>query len=253
MSMKTTTKKRPSWKSRTKTVKGKRATRYPKMQALQQVTVYGDCPVPDVYNCVFTFAENYPALPAIGNNFKDQQYYSGNSIFDPDITGATGTQPYYYDQLLGINTTGLYTTYNVYASQIEVEAVPSVTNNQVCHIWVIPISSSNVTLPGGSATIINPDVYPRAKRMTIGTGANANTVEKITYYLPTYVHENITLERYHGCEEEYSALANTNPAFRSRWLIFVEPVDQVSQTVYLRVKIKYWSKLSERNQSVLES
>ena len=80
--MRATTKKRPSWKSKTRTVKGKRSTRYPKMQALQQVTVYGDCPVPDVYNCVFTFAENYPALPAIGNNFKDQQFYSGNSIFD---------------------------------------------------------------------------------------------------------------------------------------------------------------------------
>ena len=68
------------------------------MQALQQVTVYGDCPVPDIYNCVFTFAENYPALPSISNNFKDQQFYSGNSLYDPDITGVSGSQPYYYDQ-----------------------------------------------------------------------------------------------------------------------------------------------------------
>jgi len=251
--MRTTTKKRPSWKNQTKTVKGKRSTRFPKMQALQQVTVYGDCPVPDVYNCVFTYAKDYPALPSISNNFKDQQFFSGNSLFDPDITGLGGTQPYYYDQLVGTNTTGLFTTYNVTASQIEIEAVPQVANNQVCHIWVIPISSSNQTLPGGSATIINPDVYPRARRLTIGTGQNSSTVEKLTYYLPTYVHENITYDRYKGLEEQYSATAVLSPAFRTRWLVIVQPVDSVSQTVYIRCKIKFWSKLTERNQSVLES
>jgi len=223
------------------------------MQALQEVTVYGDCPVPDVYNCVFTFAENYPALPAIGNNFKDQQFYSGNSLYDPDITGVSGTQPYYFDQLLGGNTTGLFTTYNVYASQIEVQALPNASNNQACNIWVIPISSSNLALPGGSSTVLNPDVYPRSKRMTIGTGQNSNTVEKITYYLPTYVHENITQERYHGLEDQYSSTYNTNPAFQTRWLVLVEPVDSVSQTVYIRVKIKYWSKLTERNQGLYAS
>ena len=100
---------------------------------------------------------------------------------------------------------------------------------------------------------MNPDVYPRSKRMTIGTGQNSNTVEKITYYLPTYVHENITQERYHGLEDQYSSVSTTNPQFRTRWLVLVEPVDSVSQTVYIRVKIKYWSKLTERNQGLLES
>ena len=97
---------------------------------------------------------------------------------------------------------------------------------------------------------MNPDVYPRFKRMTIGTGQNSNTVEKITYYLPTYVHENITQERYHGLEDQYSSVSTTNPQFRTRWLVLVEPVDSVSQTVYIRVKIKYWSKLTERNQGL---
>ena len=58
---------------------------------------------------------------------------------------------------------------------------------------------------------MNPDVYPRSKRMTIGTGQNSNTVEKITYYLPTYVHENITQERYHGLEDQYSSVSTTTP------------------------------------------
>ena len=222
------------------------------MQALQQVTVYGDCPVPDIYNCVFTFAENYPALPSISNNFKDQQFYSGNSLYDPDITGVSGSA-LLLRSTSGTNTTGLFTTYNVYASQIEVQALPNATNNQACNIWVIPISSSNQTLPGGGSTVMNPDVYPRSKRMTIGTGQNSNTVEKITYYLPTYVHENITQERYHGLEDQYSSVSTTNPQFRTRWLVLVEPVDSVSQTVYIRVKIKYWSKLTERNQGLLES
>ena len=38
----------------------------------------------------------------------------------------------------------------------------------------------------------NLDEYPRSKRITLTPGGGSQTAQKITNYLPTYVHDNIT-------------------------------------------------------------
>ena len=90
--------------------------------ALQVCTVKGSCPVPDVYNCQFTYGGyDSISMSSIGN-YTGQYIYAANSLYDPLQSGG-GNQPYYYDQLVAPSSgdSGLFKAWKVSASKIELE------------------------------------------------------------------------------------------------------------------------------------
>ena len=82
--------------------------------ALQVCTVKGSCPVPDVYNCQFTYGGYDPINMSSANTYTGQYIYAANSLYDPLQSGG-GAQPYYYDQLIApaAGTTGLFKAWKV--------------------------------------------------------------------------------------------------------------------------------------------
>lgn len=217
--------------------------------ALQICTVKGTCPVPDVYNCQFTYGGYDPINMSSVSNYTGQYIYSANSLYDPLVSGG-GNQPYYYDQLIApaAGGTGLFKSWKVSGSKIELEFCAAGSNTVPVYVWLLPISSDNSTLPTYPP---NLDEYPRAKRCTLTPGGGSQTAQKLMNYLPTYTHENITWNDWNANDFDYQGSYNSNPQKVPYWYIIAKPADGVTTSqIFMKAKITYYAELSERNQEI---
>lgn len=76
----------------------------------------------------------------VGNSYQDTYDFRANSLFDPDASGI-GTQPYGYDDYLGINAP--FYRYKVFASKITVY-INRITGGP-CKVIVVPTRTSSLT------------------------------------------------------------------------------------------------------------
>ena len=216
---------------------------------LSVCTIKGSCPIADVYNCQFRFGGYDPLNMSSLNNYTGQYILSGNSLYDPIVSGG-GTQPYYYDQLIAPSSgdTGLYKAWKVSGSKIDLEFSSASTNNVPVYVWLLPISSDNSSLPTFPP---NLDEYPRAKRLTLTSGSGSHSFGKISNYLPCYTHENITWNDWNVGDQDYQGRYNTNPLKVPYWYVICKPADGSSTTgIFMKYTITYFAELSERNQEV---
>lgn len=217
--------------------------------ALQVCTVKGSCPVPDVYNCQFTYGGyDSISMSSIGN-YTGQYIYAANSLYDPLQSGG-GTQPYYYDQLVAPSSgdSGLFKAWKVSASKIELELCAAGSNTVPVYCWLLPISSDDSTLPTFPP---NLDEYPRAKRCTLTPGGGSQTAQKMSNYLPIYTHESITWNDWNSNDFEYQGGFSSSPQKVPYWYIICKPADGATTSqVFMRAKITYYTELSERNQEI---
>lgn len=244
----------PYKKSSTRTyVTKKKTTKKPSIprnpNPLVTVTVPGRCPVPDVYNCQFTFSAQGNMQANGSNNYSAQYIFAANSLYDPQVTGA-GLQPYYYDQLIAPagGTTGIYKTYKVKSSSIDVEVSCSSNNTVPTYVWLLPISSDNASLG-----TVPPDLdeYPRSKRITLTASGGSVTTSRLNNYLPIYVHENITANDWNVNDYDYQGKYTSSPQNTCYWYIVAQPAANATTVhVYFRVKMTYYCELSERNQEL---
>ena len=111
--------------------------------ALQVCTVKGSCPVPDVYNCQFTYGGYDPISMSSIGNYTGQYIYAANSLYDPLQSGG-GNQPYYYDQLVAPSSgdSGLFKAWKVSASR---SSLSSVLQAQIQSRSIAGFSRSPVT------------------------------------------------------------------------------------------------------------
>ena len=227
----------------------KKKQRTTNVNALQVCTVKGSCPVPDVYNCQFTYGGYDPINMSSIGNYTGQYIYSANSIYDP-LTSGGGNQPYYYDQLVApaSGLTGLFKAWKVSGSKIELEFCSAASNTVPVYVWLLPISSDNSTLPTYPP---NLDEYPRAKRCTLTPGGGSQTAQKLMNYLPTYTHENITWNDWNANDFDYQGGFSANPQKMPYWYIIAKPADGATTSqIFMRAKITYYAELSERNQEI---
>ena len=65
-----------------------------------------------------------------------------------------GNQPYYYDQLIAPTSgvTGLYKSWKVSGSKIELEFCAAGSNTVPVYVWLLPVSSDNASLPTNPPT-----------------------------------------------------------------------------------------------------
>lgn len=214
---------------------------------LSVCTVKGTCPIPDVYNCQFHYGGYDPLNMSPVNVYTSQYVYTGNNLYDPLQTGG-GNQPYYYDQLVApiSGSTGLFKAWKVSGSKIELEFCAAGSNTVPVYVWLLPISSDNTSLPTYPP---NLDEYPRSKRLTLTPGGGSQTAQKMTNYLPTYVHENITWNDWNSNDDEYQGAYNVGPHKQTYWYIIAKPADgSTTSQIFMRCKMTYYAELSERNQ-----
>lgn len=153
-----------------------------------------------------------------------RQVFSGNSVFDPDVTG-TGFQPNYYDQIAA-----LYGFYRVFWSSIRIQVVP---------------------LAAGAASLGQMSVYPSLapNPFTTGLANNAGT----RYSKSKLVTANtdkarlrhfMSTKRIYGdrtnIATEYSASVTTNPLAPWYWILDFMAVDGTTvQTSTYKVDLVY--------------
>lgn len=214
---------------------------------LSVCSIKGTCPIADVYNCQFTYGGYDPLTMSSGGLYTAQYIYGANNIYDPVQSGG-GNQPYYYDQLIApvSGTTGLYKAWKVSGCKIELEFCAASSNTVPVYVWLCPISSDNTTLPTSPP---NLDEYPRSKRITLTPGGGSQTAQKITNYLPTYVHENITWNDWNANDYDYQGAYSSGPQKIAYWYIIAKPADGATTSqIFMRAKLTYYCELSERNQ-----
>ena len=76
-----------------------------------------------------------------------------------------------------------------------------------------------------SQPIPQPRQYPRSKRITLTPGGGSQTAQKITNYLPTYVHDNITWNDWNVNDYEYQGAYSSGPQKLTYWYIIAKPAD----------------------------
>ena len=95
----------------------------------------------------------------------------------------------------------------------------------------------------------NLDEYPRSKRITLTPGGGSQTAQKITNYLPTYVHDNITWNDWNVNDYEYQGAYSSGPQKLTYWYIIAKPADGATTSqIFMNAKLTYYCELSERNQ-----
>lgn len=159
--------------------------------------------------------------------------FSGNSIFDPDVTGS-GNQPIGFDEW-----SAFYTTYRVLASKFIVQARSNLTTNMSA-LTIIPKDNATVELDYQDVA-----AEPYAKtRFLPNQGAGYPT--KLQNYCTTRKIKGLTSKQV--ADASYSAAVTGNPAERWYWHLYVDDITSgaVNQSVYCFVKIVYYVEFFQR-------
>ena len=154
--------------------------------------------------------------------------FSGNSIFDPDVTGV-GVQPYQYDALLNTTAFGYYL---VYASKIKVTFYKSDPADNV----VLTLVPSNVP----ALSYVNQDdlrvlPYSRQARMADHHG-QISTIKNYCSFMK--------LRRIAPNSDAMGSF-NSNPAARWYWHVFTDSNALATDVAcFIDVEITYYCRLS---------
>lgn len=181
--------------------------------------------VPKTVSTILTYATKFNLTSVAGAIF--QQIFRGNSIFDPDQTGA-GHQPRGFDQLAT-----LYGRYKVFRSKLEVMAVTSNNDNGGCmEITIIPTIDNSTFTGEDPERLIE---IPGAKMITLAPGVESMTEISMTtagiYGVPRSVVNT---------DDLYSAVITTNPVRQWYWGIAAQVSDGIStMDAHMYTKLTY--------------
>jgi hypothetical protein len=162
-----------------------------------------------------------------------EQIFSGNGLYDPDITG-TGLQPMYFDQLMA-----MYSKYCVISSKLEVQA----WNANASSATMAAIGVYCNTEVGASATFNNAISQPRTKWRALAN-ATGGTVIPIVDSNST---ANMFGKRFVVDEDDLHGTSSTNPSSQFYWHIFAADPDGSSNVVAdITFRIQYRVRFLER-------
>lgn len=135
--------------------------------------------------------------------------FRGNSVYDPDFSGA-GHQPAYYDTYSEV-----YSRYKVYGCSIDIKYTNTTGDSIVCSI--IP-STQNLGVGASPSALLD---LPRARWSIAGT---ANIMPaSIRHKASTSEILGLTSRQIE--DDDYSALTTTNPNQIWYWNIYVSHLD----------------------------
>ena len=213
---------------------------------LSVCSIKGTCPIADVYNCQFTYGGYDPLTMSAIGLYTGQYIWGANNIYDPIQSGG-GNQPYYYDQLIAPTSgvTGLYKSWKVSGSKIELEFCAAGSNTVPVYVWLLPVSSDNASLPTNpptSTSILAQSASPHSRRW-ISDSAEDN---KLSSYLRPRQHH---LNDWNVNDYEYQGAYSSGPQKLTYWYIIAKPADGATTSqIFMNAKLTYYCELSERNQ-----
>lgn len=199
------------YKPARKHVRGRRASK-PRTLLLRGVRL-----IPDRYMCKLRYISNEPTrLTGTLGGVKNIRF-SGNSLFDPDVTGV-GHQPYGFDQLAS-----LYNSYRVFGSSIRVTfSVTSTSSSQGTLVtYVLPNPDNNVPV-----SILPAQEASRSRWRMTGTAFANSGMQRIKHYQSTRSIYGLSAMK--AADADYSADVTANPAKMWYWNVGCGPLDESS-------------------------
>lgn len=153
----------------------------------------------------------------------DDYILRGNGPFDPDFTGV-GSQPVGYDELSGI-----YHSYRVYASKVEV-AIDNNLENEPITVAIVPEMKSTARTDVDAAVCMPNSVHCMV-------ASDANKMEYLTNFMTTKCIRglnDITADHNQRC------LTTTVPDDGWWWHIMVQSANQSDNNAWIFFKITYY-------------
>lgn len=168
------------------------------------------------------------------------QIYSGNSLYDPDVT-FTGAQPYGFDQLAG-----LYGDYVVYGAKIELQIVPTgsdeIPHNNAIQFALFPTPDQSIPNTNIMQTFAQ---FPYAQYKT----ANATTGQgKLFFkgYMSTAKMFGVSKQTVTS-DDRYGALVNDDPEKPWYWQVRGQMLGATgTTTVNVVSRLTYYCKFHRR-------
>jgi hypothetical protein len=169
-------------------------------------------------------------VTTLGSLFTYQ--FRGNSVFDPDLTGA-GSQPSYFD-----NWANLYNSYVVLSSRIRIEVFGSTTGASPAPVLAGVFPAYNTATP---TTALDGAAMRYSKSVsTSSAGGNAYKA-LLTNAMSTAQQFGISDDAV-VFDDLYSATVTANPAAAQTWYWTVFAQVQSGSTtlqMYLRISLEY--------------
>ena len=155
---------------------------------LSVCSIKGTCPIADVYNCRvhLWWMTHSPCQRLVSTRVST----SGAPTTSDPIQSGGGNQPYYYDQLIAPTSgvTGLYKSWKVSGSKIELEFCAAGSNTVPVYVWLLPVSSDNASLPTNppTSTVSSLKAHHPHSRRWISDSAEDNKLS--SYHRPRQHH-----------------------------------------------------------------
>jgi hypothetical protein len=182
---------------------------------------------------------------AVGTDY----VFSGNGIFDPNITG-TGGQPVNFDDWAAI-----YGRYRVYGSKISVDFTNTGTTTSTGQMLfclaprhtTTAVTTLNAWLSAASNLYAKHTQFTSSSTTSRGTNpfiSSRISVQDILGYKTSAIDDDDTLQ----------ALTSANPNHQFYWHLMTQMTDQTSsQTTYMTVRIEYDVEFFDRLDTLLDS
>lgn len=204
---------------------------------------FASSPYPSTLNKVLTYTDNFYSLNQSLTDVIATVIYSGNSMYDPDVT-QVGNQPKYFDSFCGAaDGTAPYRSYRVLASKIKVTFMPDPTltsANNLMTAFVLPIDSG-----GGYSPINIIDVMerPYCKYAVLG-----NTGASFMKSISMFCKSRSIFGTVDPTDDEFAGDWNTDPTRKWQWYIGLQNIQPsgVSKAL-VRVQIKYYCQFFNLN------
>lgn len=166
-----------------------------------------------------------------GNGYANYCVFSGNSLYDPDVTGAGG-QPVGFDEY-----GALYSRYNAYASKISVTIKPnSIPNGVAVTMYLVAVHSP-------SSLVLTGEAIEGMHKMKKSVYTNQSTARLTT---TLFCKSKEVFPGYNPRSSDFNALWTANPGARWYWHIVLLAQDSAAETIpYFDVRIEYYANLEE--------
>jgi hypothetical protein len=193
--------------------------------------------IDDINSCHLIYHDRF--VPVAVSGVVGNRVYSGNGLFDPDITGV-GHQPYGYDEKIA-----QYIFYQVYESQIEVKVVDlNTTSEKASRVELAVIPTGDYL----SWALIDPE--------TIGEAPYGRVTNSLSLYAGntsmTHSMSSIKVSGFEIAEvlgaKDWASLTGSNPSAPWYWNIAWQANDE-STTIadlLMYVRITYHVKFFAR-------
>lgn len=177
-------------------------------------------------------------MSTVGATFTNAYVFSGNGMYDPDVTGV-GVQPYSYDNYCNANAP--FQRYHVYASKIKI--YPHVTEATVTNIrdykWIV------------LATRLNPPTYTEFQDLKRTPGARClviNSLDDNRGHLSAYMSTRRILNEQPAMSADVAPLYSANPTIQWYWYIQCDSYDSaLAIDCVMDVEITYYCRLARRD------